>query len=393
MGIPVLMTRPFFAALSLIALASSSCSAATVNETGTTETGVVTSPTDQVTQVKIEDMATFNEPWAMAFLPGSEGALITEKAGKLKFWQPGKAPQDVAGVPKVDFGDQGGFGDVVPAPDYATSKMVYLSWVVPGPKDTRGAVIGRAKLEFTATGPALQGLTVIWNQAPRVSGRGHFSHRIAFSPDGQYLFVSSGERQKFTPAQDLTNNLGKVLRLMPDGTPAPDNPLAGKVGQSPEIWSYGHRNVLGLKFDASGQLWDLEHGPDGGDELNLVRRAANYGWPLVSNGDHYDGKPIPRHATRPDLAAPAISWNPVIAPGDFIFYSGQLFTGWNGQAIIAGLGTQGLVRVAIDGDKAREIERIALGARIREVKQGADGALWILEDGEGGRLRKLTPAQ
>ncbi len=387
------MTRPFFAALSLIALASSSCSAATVNETGTAETGVVTAPTDQVTQVKIEDMATFNEPWAMAFLPGSDGALITEKAGKLKFWQPGKAPQDVAGAPKVDFGDQGGFGDVVPAPDYATSKIIYLSWVVPGPNDTRGAVVGRAKLEFTATGPALQGLTVIWNQAPRVSGRGHFSHRIAFSPDARYLFVSSGERQKFTPAQNLTNNLGKVLRLMPDGTPAPDNPFAGKAGQSPEIWSYGHRNVLGLKFDGQGQLWDLEHGPDGGDELNLVRRAANYGWPLVSNGDHYDGKPIPRHKTRPDLAAPSISWNPVIAPGDFIFYSGQLFSGWNGQAIIAGLGTQGLVRVAIVGDKAREIERIALGARIREVKQGADGALWVLEDGEGGRLRKLTPAQ
>jgi aldose sugar dehydrogenase len=386
MGIPVCMTRPFFAALSLIALASSSCSAAEPHDAG-----VVTAPTDQVTQVKIEDMATFNEPWAMAFLPGSDGALITEKAGKLKFWQPGKAPQNVTGAPKVDYGDQGGFGDVVPAPDYATSKMVYLSWVARGERNTHGAVVGRAKLEFTATGPLLQGLTVIWNQAPRVTGQGHFSHRIAFSPDGQYLFVSSGERQKFTPAQDLTNNLGKVLRLMPDGTPAPDNPFAGKPGQSPQIWSYGHRNVLGLKFDAKGQLWDLEHGPAGGDELNLVRRGVNYGWPLVSNGDHYDGKAIPRHATRPDLAAPAISWNPVIAPGDFIFYSGQLFAGWDGQAIITGLGSQGLVRVAIEGDKAREVERIPLGTRIRELKQGADGALWILEDGEGGRLRRLTP--
>ena len=348
-------------------------------------------PTDQITHVKIEDMGTFNEPWAMAFLPGSEGALITEKAGKLKFWQPGTAPLDVAGVPKVDYGDQGGFGDVVLAPDYATSKMVYLSWVAAGPDDTHGAVVGRAKLEFAANGPQLQGLTIIWKQAPRVTGRGHFSHRIAFSPDGKYLFVSSGERQKFTPAQDLTNNLGKVLRLMPDGKPAPDNPFAGKAGQSPEIWSYGHRNVLGLKFDAQGQLWDLEHGPAGGDELNLVRPGINYGWPLVSNGDHYDGKPIPRHATRPDLAPPAISWNPVIAPGDFIFYSGQMFPEWTGQAIIAGLGSQGLVRVTIDGEKAREVERIPLDKRIREVKQGADGALWILEDGEGGRLRKLMP--
>jgi len=385
------MKRPIFAALSLIALASSSCSAATVNETGADGTGIVSVPTDQITHVKIEDMGTFNEPWAMAFLPGSDGALITEKAGKLKFWQPGKTPLDVAGVPKVDYGDQGGFGDVVLAPDYATSKMVYLSWVTAGPGDTHGAVVGRAKLEFAANGPQLQGLTIIWKQAPRVTGRGHFSHRIAFSRDSKYLFVSSGERQKFTPAQDLTNNLGKVLRLMPDGKPAPDNPFAGKAGQSPEIWSYGHRNVLGLKFDAQGQLWDLEHGPAGGDELNLVRPGINYGWPLVSNGDHYDGKPIPRHATRPDLAPPAISWNPVIAPGDLIFYSGQMFPEWTGQAIIAGLGSQGLVRVAIDGEKAREIERIPLDKRIREVKQGADGALWILEDGEGGRLRKLTP--
>ncbi len=352
---------------------------------------MVAAPTDQVTQVKIEDMARFDEPWAMAFLPGSDGALITEKAGKLKFWRPGQPPLDVAGVPKVDYGDQGGFGDVVPAPDYETSKMIYLSWVAAGKGNTRGAVVGRAKLEFTATGPQLQGLTIIWNQSPKVTGRGHFSHRIAFSPDGQYLFVASGDRQKFTPAQDLTNNLGKVLRLMPDGTPAPDNPFAAKPGQSPEIWSYGHRNVLGLKFDAQGQLWDLEHGPAGGDELNMVRRGANYGWPLVSNGDHYDGKPIPRHPTRPDLASPEISWNPVIAPGDFIFYSGQMFAGWNGQAIITGLGSQGLVRVAIDGETAREIERIPLSARIREVKQGADGALWILEDGAGGRLRRLTP--
>jgi glucose/arabinose dehydrogenase len=379
------MRFPIFAALSLIALASSSCSAAAV------ENALVTEPTDQITQVKIEDVAVFNEPWAMAFLPGSDDALITEKSGKLKFWHQGKAPLNVAGVPKVDYGDQGGFGDVVPAPDYAMSKIVYLSWVAKGPKNTRGAVIGRATLAFTDAGPALQNLQIVWNQAPRVAGRGHFSHRIAFSPDGKYMFVSSGERQKFTPAQDLTNNLGKVLRLMPDGTAAPENPFVGGAGQAAEIWSYGHRNVLGLKFDEQGRLWDLEHGPMGGDEINLVKPGVNYGWPIVSNGDNYDGTPIPRNATRPDLAAPAISWNPVIAPGDFIFYSSGLFAGWKGQAIIAALGSQGLVRVAINGDKAREIERIPLGKRIREVKQGADGAIWILEDGEGGRLRKLTP--
>jgi glucose/arabinose dehydrogenase len=170
---------------------------------------------------------------------------------------------------------------------------------------------------------------VIWRQVPKVTGRGHYSHRIAFAPDGQYLFLSSGERQKFDPAQDLGVNLGKIIRLLPDGSPAPGN-RSPTVVAFPRRWSYGHRNVLGLKFDAQGRLWDLEHGPAGGDELNLLEPGKNYGWPLVSDGDNYDGTPIPRNATRPDLAAPAISWNPVIAPGDFVFYSGKAFR--NGAA-------------------------------------------------------------
>ncbi len=334
-------------------------------------------------------LGTFDDPWAMALLPGGKSALITEKSGTLKLWSAsGAAP--VSGVPQVDSGGQGGFGDVALSPDFAASGMVYLSWVEAGAGDTRGAVVGRAKLTSGPSGSSLDGLQVIWRQAPKVSGRGHFSHRIAFSPNGKTLFVASGERQKFTPAQDLTVNLGKVLRLNLDGTPAPGNPFAAKGGLSAQIWSYGHRNILGLQFDAAGRLWDLEHGPAGGDELNLVKPGQNYGWPLVSDGDNYDGTPIPRNATRPDLAGPAISWNPVIAPGDFIFYSGKMWPEWKGQALITGLGSQGLVRVQIAGTKGIEEARYPLGKRIREIREAPDGALLVLEDGAGGRLLRLT---
>ncbi|MFM2371731.1 MAG: hypothetical protein RIS85_1453, partial [Pseudomonadota bacterium] len=236
-------------------------------------------------EIAVTDVTTFDEPWAMTFLPGTNAALVTEKKGKLKLWRTGaSSTTDVAGVPTVAYGGQGGFGDVVAAPDFATSGMVYLSWAEEGSGDTRGAVVARGKLVLEGT-PRIDGLSVIWRQTPKVSGKGHYSHRIAFSPDGKYLFVSSGDRQKFTLAQDLTVNLGKVLRLMPDGSPAPGNPFADKGGTAAQIWSYGHRNVLGLAFSPDGRLWDLEHGPAGGDEINLVSPGKNYGWPLVSNGD------------------------------------------------------------------------------------------------------------
>lgn len=338
----------------------------------------------------VSELARFDEPWAMAFLPGSPYALITQKAGKLLLWKQGDVPIAVSGVPAVDYAGQGGLGDMAPAPDFATSGMIYLSYAEAGPGNTRGAAVARAKLDMQLPSPRLIDLQVIWRQSPKVTGEGHYSHRIAFSPDGRHLFISSGDRQKFTPAQDMGQNLGKVIRLLADGTPAPGNPFEAQGGVAAQVWSLGHRNVLGLKFDSQGRLWDLEHGPAGGDELNLVKPGKNYGWPLVSNGDHYDGKPIPRHATRPDLAAPAISWNPVIAPGDFIFYTGAMFPEWQGQAIIAALGTNELVRVGIEGDKARELERIPMGNRIREITQAEDGAIWVLEDGDGARLLRLS---
>lgn len=383
LGIVERMTIPILRTLSPLALLLASCGAAISAQDAAT-----TAP--DAAGLAITDIATFEEPWAMAFLPGTNMALITEKKGKLKLWRQGDAAAtDVIGAPSVDFGGQGGFGDVVASPDYATSGMIYLSWAEAGQGDTRGAVIARAKL-IVGEKPRLEGLNVIWRQFPKVTGRGHYSHRIAFSPDGKYLFVSSGDRQKFTPAQDLTGNLGKVLRLLPDGTPAPGNPFAEKGGVSAQIWSYGHRNLLGLAFAPDGRLWDIEHGPAGGDEINLVEPAKNYGWPLVSDGDHYDGKPIPRNATRPDLAQPAISWNPVIAPGNMIFYTGTVFPKWQGQGLIAALGAGGIVRVGIEGNKVRELQRIDLGNRIREIEQAPDGSLYVLEDGEGAKLRHIT---
>ena len=378
------MTNPLLRSLSPFALLLASCGApisaqkAELVETATTG-------------LSVTDVATFDEPWAMTFLPGTDLALVTEKKGRLKLWREGEATSsDVAGVPLVAYGGQGGFGDVVAAPDYVSSGMIYLSWAEPGEGDTRGAVVGRARLVLDGK-PRLEGLTVIWRQHPKVSGKGHYSHRIAFSPDGQYLFITSGDRQKMTPAQDLTGNLGKVVRLLPDGTPAPGNPLAEKGGVPAQIWSWGHRNLLGIAFSPDGRLWDIEHGPAGGDEINLVEPGRNYGWPLVSDGDHYDGRPIPRNRTRPDLAQPAISWNPVIAPGNMIFYTGKAFPQWQGQALIAALGAGGIVRVAIEGTTARELERIELGNRIREIEQAPDGTLYVLEDGEDGRLRHIAP--
>jgi aldose sugar dehydrogenase len=342
-------------------------------------------------------VARFDEPWAMAFLPGRGVplmalALVTEKRGQLWLVDTKTGQRTaVSGVPKVDYGGQGGLGDVIAHPGFAGNGVIYLSWAEAGSGGTRGAVVGRAKLVMDPAAPRLDGLEVIWRQQPKVTGRGHYGHRMAFGPDGM-LYIASGERQKFTPAQDPKATLGKVLRLTPEGKPAPDNPLATK-GFDPAIWSYGHRNPLGIAFDAQGRLWEQEMGPQGGDEVNLILPGRNYGYPVVSNGRNYGSftDDIPDHPTRPEFEAPKVSWNPVISPAGLIVYSGALFPAWKGNLFIGGLSSQALIRVEVNGDKAREAARYDMGTRIREVEQGPDGAIWLLEDGDGGRLVKLTP--
>lgn len=350
----------------------------------------------QARPFQVQEVASFNEPWAMTFLPGGHDALITEKQGTLRLWSAdGGAILSVSGVPAVDYGGQGGLGDVVLAPDFAASRIVYLSYVEAGQRGTRGAAVGRGRLVIEEGAARLEGFQVIWRQQPKLSGRGHYGHRLAFSPDGRHLFVTSGERQEFTPAQDMNANLGKILRLNPDGSVPGDNPFSGRGGVAAQIWTLGHRNPLGIAFAPDGRLWAHEMGPAGGDEFNLIERGANYGYPIVSEGDHYDGRIIPDHDTRTEFRPPAIVWTPVISPAGLIFYSGNLFPQWRESALMGGLSGKALVRVAVDGSGAREIERWDMGERIREVEQGPDGAVYLLEDernGEGGRLLRLVPA-
>jgi aldose sugar dehydrogenase len=342
-------------------------------------------------------MGEFDEPWAVRFAPGTQTLFITEKAGTLKVMDTASgAIGTVAGVPDVDYGGQGGLGDVAFLPGEAgqplDGRVIYLSWAEAGEGDTRGAAVGRGILVCADISACrIKEFSVIWRQDEKVSGRGHYSHRITFDPNGRHTYIASGDRQKMLPAQDLANNLGTIVRLKLDGAPAKENPFMDRGGTALQIWSYGHRNILGMAWDDAGRLWEVEHGPAGGDELNIVKQAANYGWPLVSDGDHYNGNPIPANSTRPDLAAPVINWTPVIAPSDMLIHSGRMFGAWKGNALITGLSTQAIIRVAFDGETAREQARYPMGKRLRSLTEGPDGAIWVAEDGKGARLLKLTP--
>jgi aldose sugar dehydrogenase len=337
-------------------------------------------------------VATFNEPWAMTFLPDGR-LLVTEKSGKLRLANVATGQVgEVIGVPAVAYGGQGGLGDVLLHPRFADNRLVYISYAEAGSGGTRGAVVARAILQLDASGNggSLSNPQVIWRQLPKVSGEGHYGHRLAFGADGK-LWITSSDRQAMTPAQDMQSALGKLIRLNDDGSVPPDNPFAAQGGIAAQVWTLGHRNMLGIAFDGAGRLWTHEMGPAGGDELNLIERGSNYGWPVVSNGNHYDGTPIPRHSTRPDLNAPEAWWTPVIAPAGFVIYSGDQFPWFRGRGFIGGLASQALIEIAFDGTQAREARRYPMGKRIREVEQGPDGLLWLLEDGAGGRLLKLTP--
>jgi glucose/arabinose dehydrogenase len=332
----------------------------------------------------------FDEPWALALLPDNR-ILVTEKRGNLRLVDPtAKSKGTITGVPSVSYAGQGGLGDVALHPQFAENNLVYISYAESGGGSQAGAAVARAKLVLNSNGGgALQDLEVVWRQSQMVTSTGHFGHRILFDANST-LWISSGERQQFDPAQDMTTNLGKIIRLNDDGTVPEGNPFSG--GVAAQVWALGIRNPLGIDFDEQGRLWEVEMGPMGGDEINLIEKGGNYGWPIVSQGDHYDGQPIPDHNTRPEFIAPKAFWNPVISPASMIIYKGDLFPNWKGNALISGLGAQGLVRVEISGDTAREAERLPMGRRMRCVRQSADGALWVLEDGAGGRLLKLTPS-
>ena len=347
------------------------------------------------------EVASFSTPWAMDFLPGSgqrltNMALVSEKEGDLWLVDVGTGQrQQVSGVPDVHVAGQGGLGDVVAHPDFAGNQRVYLSYVEQGEGDTSGAALGYGRLVLAEGQPRLEDFKVIWRQTPKVSGNGHFAHRIAFGPDGN-LFLTSGDRQKMQPAQDPDSDLGKVIHMSAEGEPLPAKPAEIAGGRRAFHWSMGHRNPLGLAFAPDGRLWSTEMGPEGGDELNLILPGRNYGWPVVSNGSHYGGGNIPDHSPERPFEDPKVSWNPSISPGGLLIYSGDLFPQWKGDALIPALSGQALVRVDIAGDSASKADQWDMDARIRAVEQGSRGEIYLLEDGRSpgqGRLLRLEPVR
>ncbi len=365
-------------------------------------------------------VATFNLPWRLAFLPDGR-MLITEKVGPVWLVTQQGAKTPVANVPAVLSQGQGGMLGVFLSPHYATDHFVYLTYAEPHDGGSSLA-LARARLALTPTTASLDGLQVIWRDGEGGKG-GQFGAQVAFAPDGNSLFLASGDRQRMTPAQDPNQPLGKILHLTLDGKPAPGNPGAGKTGAPTvpvidppadtekaktapvvktytfpgpnltpaETWSSGHRTPYGLAFAPDGRLWEVEHGPRGGDGLNLIEPGKNYGWPLVRYAPNYDGVPIPSPDTRPDLTKPVLYWTPVIAPGNLIFYKGAMFPKWQGSALVSGLATQSLSRIIVNGPTAKSAERWDVGHRIRDVEVGPDGALWMLEDKNPGALFKVTP--
>ncbi len=369
----------------------------------------------------ITKVASLDLPWRIAFLPDGR-MLVTEKVGRVQLVTPQGAKTQLKGVPPSWFQGQNGMLGVYLSPHYAKDHNVYLTYVAPGDYGG-GLALGRGRLVLDSKQPRLDDFQVLWRQMPTGKG-GQAGAAVAFSPDGKYLFLTVGDRQRFTPAQDPNQPAGKILRLTLDGKPAPGNPWAGKVGARTialidppadtetaktapvvstytfpgpnltpaETWATGFRTPYGLAFAPDGRLWELDHGPRGGDELNLVERRKNYGWPLVSYGKNYNGVPIPNPDTRPDLVKPVIYWVPVIAPGNIMFYKGSMFPRWNGSALISGLVSEGIIRVTFDGKGgATAVQRWTIGKRIRDIEEAPDGSLWMVEDAKPGGLYRLTP--
>lgn len=345
-------------------------------------------PSDQVTSVATEDTVLsvrrmaegLDAPWALTFLPDGR-MLITEKPGDLVIVSnDGSVSEPITGTPDVWAQGQGGLMDVALHPDFASNQMVYLSFAEAGEGGTAGTALGRGRM----VGNTIEGFEVIWRQAPKVEGPNHFGNRIVFAPDGK-LFLALGERFKFTPAQDPSNTLGTVVRLNDDGSVPDDNPFVGRAGVDPAIWSWGHRNIESAAIHPeTGELWVVEMGPLGGDELNRVERGANYGWPIVSRGINYDGTDIPDPETYPQFKGAAKYWSPVRSPSGMVVYTGDMFPAWRGDILFGALSAGGIERVDLEGDTVAGTEFIPLNTRIREVEQGPDGAIWLLTNTKGG---------
>jgi glucose/arabinose dehydrogenase len=359
----------------------------------------------------IEKLATLEFPWGMALLPDGR-VLVTEKPGRLRIFEKGRLSEPIEHLPAISYregkSEQGGLLDVAVDPEFAKNRHIYLSYSEQAPqspveRDTndprfggnldlsdnrlRGGVVARA----TLNGMQLSDVVVIWRQEPKTVGRGHFGHRIVLGRDNT-LFITSGDRMRFDPAQSLETNLGKVVRINRDGTSPKDNPFIGKTGARGDIWSVGHRNILAAAVHpTSGQLWVFEMGPLGGDELNVVQPGRNYGWPVVSNGDNYDKSPIPDHPTKAEFEPPLRTWTPVISPSGALFYDGALFP-WRGNVIVGGLSSMALIRLTVEGSKVVREDRIDMQRRMRDVLQMPDGSLLAITDAKDGELMRLTPA-
>ncbi|MEO6223136.1 MAG: PQQ-dependent sugar dehydrogenase [Vicinamibacterales bacterium] len=338
-------------------------------------------------------------PWGMAFLPGGK-LLVTEKAGRLRIVAPdGTLSAAVTGLPPFDTRGQGGLLDVAIDPAFATNQLIYFSFSEPHEDRTNNTAVARGKL-VQGEAPRLDGLQVIYKQSPSMRSNGHFGSRLAFAPDGK-LFITQGDRQVEAGrllVQQLDTLQGKIVRINPDGSIPKDNPFVGKEGARGEIWSLGHRNVQAATINpTTGELWEVEHGTRGGDEINIVRKGNNYGWPVIAYGIEYQGPPITGGITAKEgLEQPVYYWDPVIAPSGMTFYTGDLFPAWKGSLFVGGLVSTNLVRLDVKGERIVGEERLLKdmqpkAERIRNVRQGPEGALYLLTDSPQGRVLKLVP--
>ncbi len=333
------------------------------------------------------------KPWAVEPLPGGD-LLVTEKGGNLRIVSAaGAIGQPIGGVPAVDSKGQGGLLDVALSPAFDTDRTIFWSYSEPR-QGGNATSVARGKLSADRT--KIEEVKVILRAMPTYNGDKHYGSRLAFGPDGM-LYITLGERSD-TPmrpqAQQMDSHMGKILRINADGSVPQDNPFVGQSNAKPEIWSVGHRNVQAAAFDAQGRLWDIEHGTQGGDELNLVEKGKNYGWPIVAYGEEYSGQPIQGAVTARDgYEQPKYYWDPVIAPSGAQFYSGSAFPAWTGNLFVGGMKDKRLVRLVIQGDKVTGEEHLLTdrNQRIRDVRQGPDGALYIVTDQDNGELWRIHP--